>query len=74
MKSKRKCNDCGGEMDCYRTVPKTINSRVQFFICQSCKLKMRLVNLVVTTHLKRVNEKVFSIPTATTSGEGESGS
>ena len=61
MKSKRKCNDCGGHMRCYASVVSN-GIRKQFYRCsnEACQLRLTIGQKVVFQKIKRKGEKVFS--------------
>jgi transcription elongation factor Elf1 len=73
MKSKRKCNDCGGDMRCYASVSKD-KTKTQFFRCDVCELRVRIALQVISEKVKRLGEKVFSESISTTTDTASAGS
>ena len=73
MKSKRKCNDCGGSLNCYTTTSSD-GKKVQYFRCDVCKLRLKITLQVIEAKIKRAGEKVFSDATYTNAGQSNSAS
>jgi len=65
MKSKRKCNDCGGSLSCYTSVSND-KTKTQFFRCDVCEVRVKITLQVISEKIKRRGEKVFSESTSTT--------
>ena len=68
MKPRRKCDNCGGDLRCYCTVPGS-DVRKQFYKCNNCGLKLQLGIAVVFCRVKMPGTKVFLDSNTTTTTE-----